>query len=220
HFHYLDEPSTTISERCTRNRINSAIFVSSEGRGFDSIEFLRRHGSQSVLCRKARSAENISDEDRKRRFSDNQQWCTEDSSHQSETIELVECHTTPSMKPIIGTASIAVTTPSKIAATASAIATAINRANNIVGSISIETPPADILQKVQQSTQQPPVQTQPQPPQHQNTTSSTGSQHPSSSPPSNSPIRLSLKTATKQPLTNLPTLSISQPSPPAEGEFL
>lgn len=66
HFHYLqDEPSTTISERCTRSRINSAIFVSSEGHGFDSIEFLRRHGSQSVLCRKARSAENISDEDRK-----------------------------------------------------------------------------------------------------------------------------------------------------------
>lgn len=60
-----DEPSTVIAERCSRSRINSAIFVSSEGRGFDSIEFLRRHGSQSVLCRKARSAENITDEDRK-----------------------------------------------------------------------------------------------------------------------------------------------------------
>jgi hypothetical protein len=33
--------------------------VSSEGRGFDSIEFIRRYGSQSVLCRKAKSAENI-----------------------------------------------------------------------------------------------------------------------------------------------------------------
>jgi hypothetical protein len=48
-----------ISERCHRARINSAIFVSSEGRGFDSIEFIRRYGSQSVLCRKAKSAENL-----------------------------------------------------------------------------------------------------------------------------------------------------------------
>lgn len=65
HHGWQEEPSTAIAERCTRSRINSAIFVSSEGRGFDSIEFLRRHGSQSVLCRKARSAENITDEDRK-----------------------------------------------------------------------------------------------------------------------------------------------------------
>ena len=66
HFHMLhEERSASISERCTRSRINSAIFVSSEGRGFDSIEFLRRHGSQSVLCRKARSAENITDNERK-----------------------------------------------------------------------------------------------------------------------------------------------------------
>lgn len=68
HIHHgwqSDEPSNVIAERCSRSRINSAIFVSSEGRGFDSIEFLRRHGSQSVLCRKARSAENITDEDRK-----------------------------------------------------------------------------------------------------------------------------------------------------------
>lgn len=62
---WQEEPSTQISDRCSRSRINSAIFVSSEGKGFDSIEFLRRHGSQSVLCRKARSAENITDEDRK-----------------------------------------------------------------------------------------------------------------------------------------------------------
>lgn len=60
-----EERSTSISERCTRSRINSAIFVSSEGRGFDSIEFLRRHGSQSVLCRKAKSAENITDNGRR-----------------------------------------------------------------------------------------------------------------------------------------------------------
>lgn len=70
HFHHWQEEpqqqqqSTAISERCTRNRINSAIFVSSEGKGFDSIEFLRRYGSQSVLCRKARSAENINSTDR------------------------------------------------------------------------------------------------------------------------------------------------------------
>lgn len=54
-----DEPSNVIADRCHRARINSAIFVSSEGRGFDSIEFIRRYGSQSVLCRKAKSAENI-----------------------------------------------------------------------------------------------------------------------------------------------------------------
>lgn len=62
---WQEEPASLIADRCTRSRINSAIFVSSEGRGFDSIEFLRRHGSQSVLCRKARSAENITDEERK-----------------------------------------------------------------------------------------------------------------------------------------------------------
>lgn len=68
HYHGYPEPEQTasISERITRSRINSAIFVSSEGRGgFDSIEFLRRHGSQSVLCRKAKSAENIMENDRK-----------------------------------------------------------------------------------------------------------------------------------------------------------
>lgn len=54
-----EEQSSVIAERSHRARINSAIFVSSEGRGFDSIEFIRRYGSQSVLCRKAKSAENI-----------------------------------------------------------------------------------------------------------------------------------------------------------------
>lgn len=44
--------------RCHRPRVNSAIFVSAEPQGFagfDAGEFLRRHGSQSKLCRKARS---------------------------------------------------------------------------------------------------------------------------------------------------------------------
>ncbi|KAL0839001.1 hypothetical protein ABMA28_016998 [Loxostege sticticalis] len=48
--------------RCNRPRVNSAIFVSAEPSGFaafDAGEFLRRHGSQSKLCRKARSADNI-----------------------------------------------------------------------------------------------------------------------------------------------------------------
>ncbi|KPJ20141.1 hypothetical protein RR48_03349 [Papilio machaon] len=48
--------------RCSRPRVNSAIFVSAEPAGFagfDPGEFLRRHGSQSKLCRKARSADNI-----------------------------------------------------------------------------------------------------------------------------------------------------------------
>ncbi|XP_068633476.1 fibronectin type III domain-containing protein 5 [Battus philenor] len=48
--------------RCSRPRVNSAIFVSAEPTGFagfDPGEFLRRHGSQSKLCRKARSADNI-----------------------------------------------------------------------------------------------------------------------------------------------------------------
>jgi hypothetical protein len=62
--HNVEEPSTLIAERCHRARINSAIFVSSEGRGFDSIEFIRRYGSQSVLCRKAKSAENIPTQNR------------------------------------------------------------------------------------------------------------------------------------------------------------
>lgn len=48
--------------RCNRPRVNSAIFMSAEPQGFagfDAGEFLRRHGSQSKLCRKARSADNI-----------------------------------------------------------------------------------------------------------------------------------------------------------------
>jgi Domain of unknown function (DUF4808) len=116
-----------ISERCQRARINSAIFVSSEGRGFDSIEFIRRYGSQSVLCRKAKSAENIPAGNQnvssspplprrelplkhlfcllispQRRFSENPSnkiWESEEArnSLQHEKIELVECHLEPSM---------------------------------------------------------------------------------------------------------------------------
>ncbi|CAO1313906.1 unnamed protein product [Diamesa hyperborea] len=91
-----EEPSNVIAERCQRARINSAIFVSSEGRGFDSIEFIRRYGSQSVLCRKAKSAENIPSGDRNRRFSENKEWDSEErTSPQRDNIELVECHNEP-----------------------------------------------------------------------------------------------------------------------------
>jgi Domain of unknown function (DUF4808) len=126
HWTTTEEPSTVISERCQRARINSAIFVSSEGRGFDSIEFIRRYGSQSVLCRKAKSAENIPAGNQnvslsppliatldfnvlfcllispQRRFSENPSnkiWESEEprNSLQHEKIELVECHLEPSM---------------------------------------------------------------------------------------------------------------------------
>lgn len=51
--------------RKQRSRINSAIFISNSGPGFQAAEFFRRHGSQSRLCRKAHSVDNISDEDQK-----------------------------------------------------------------------------------------------------------------------------------------------------------
>ncbi|CAH1990194.1 unnamed protein product [Acanthoscelides obtectus] len=47
-----------------RPRINSAIFVSNSGPGLDTREFFRRHGSVSRLCRKARSVDNISLEEK------------------------------------------------------------------------------------------------------------------------------------------------------------
>lgn len=50
----------TPTARKQRPRINSAIFVSNSGPGLDPKEFFRRHGSQSILCRKARSVDNIS----------------------------------------------------------------------------------------------------------------------------------------------------------------
>ncbi|XP_034653469.1 uncharacterized protein LOC117891830 isoform X3 [Drosophila subobscura] len=144
HIHMLaEEHSASISERCTRSRINSAIFVSSEGRGFDSIEFLRRHGSQSVLCRKAKSAENITDNGRKKSL---RQWRTDDDavkhqniSQDSNDIELKECGTGGELHrlPVIHDAKSSGTAVTSLLARSAAITTA----NMIVGSISLEAPP-------------------------------------------------------------------------------
>ncbi|KRF79200.1 uncharacterized protein Dvir_GJ21103, isoform D [Drosophila virilis] len=145
HIHMLaEERSTSISERCTRSRINSAIFVSSEGRGFDSIEFLRRHGSQSVLCRKAKSAENITDNGRRKSL---RPWRTDDDSVQqqqqqnsSQDIEMKECGGNAGellTLPVLHDAKQPKTAVTSLLARASAITTA----NVIVGSISLEAPP-------------------------------------------------------------------------------
>lgn len=56
------------SQRQQRSRINSAIFISNSGPGFEAAEFFRRHGSSSRLCRKAHSVDNISDEDHEKHF--------------------------------------------------------------------------------------------------------------------------------------------------------
>ncbi|KAH8269618.1 hypothetical protein KR018_010537 [Drosophila ironensis] len=145
HIHMLaEEHSTSISERCTRSRINSAIFVSSEGRGFDSIEFLRRHGSQSVLCRKAKSAENITDNGRRKSL---RPWRTDDDSckqqhisQDSNDIELKEC-SGPGGEllrlPVIHDVKQSPTAVTSLLARSAAITTA----NVIVGSISLEAPP-------------------------------------------------------------------------------
>ncbi|XP_029404776.2 uncharacterized protein LOC105222846 isoform X2 [Bactrocera dorsalis] len=173
HFHMLhEERSASISERCTRSRINSAIFVSSEGRGFDSIEFLRRHGSQSVLCRKARSAENITDNERKKSFSDNKgSWRNEghnDSDPNASNrrqddmdgsaIELRECR--PNANNCSAgccaesrTLSVLTTNTSCDHPSTSAAAAASMAATNVVvGSISIETPPSHIKDELHNST--------------------------------------------------------------------
>ncbi|EDV54904.2 LOW QUALITY PROTEIN: uncharacterized protein Dere_GG21059 [Drosophila erecta] len=145
HIHMLaEEHSTSISERCTRSRINSAIFVSSEGRGFDSIEFLRRHGSQSVLCRKAKSAENITDNGRRKSL---RPWRTDDESckqqhlsQDSNDIELKECGGAGGellRLPVIHDGKQTPTAVSSLLARSAAITTA----NMIVGSISLEAPP-------------------------------------------------------------------------------
>ncbi|KAH8275441.1 hypothetical protein KR026_007294 [Drosophila bipectinata] len=145
HIHMLaEEHSTSISERCTRSRINSAIFVSSEGRGFDSIEFLRRHGSQSVLCRKAKSAENITDNGRRKSL---RPWRTDDesckqqhTSQDSNDIELKECGGTGGellRLPVIHDAKQSPSAVTSLLARSAAITTA----NVIVGSISLEAPP-------------------------------------------------------------------------------
>lgn len=55
----IEEPLNLIPERTQRSRKNSAVFVSTEGKGFDAVEFSRRYGSQSVLCRKTKSADSI-----------------------------------------------------------------------------------------------------------------------------------------------------------------
>nr|XP_041633151.1 uncharacterized protein LOC108078180 isoform X3 [Drosophila kikkawai] len=145
HIHMLaEEHSTSISERCTRSRINSAIFVSSEGRGFDSIEFLRRHGSQSVLCRKAKSAENITDNGRRKSL---RPWRTDDDSckqqhlsQDSNDIELRECGGTGGellRLPVIHDGKQSPTAVTSLLARSAAITTA----NVVVGSISLEAPP-------------------------------------------------------------------------------
>nr|XP_023011558.1 uncharacterized protein LOC111501873 isoform X1 [Leptinotarsa decemlineata] len=53
-----------VPPRKPRPRMNSAIFVSNSGPGLDPKEFFRRHGSVSRLCRKARSVDNISLEEK------------------------------------------------------------------------------------------------------------------------------------------------------------
>uniref|UniRef100_A0A0A1XAP6 Tenascin n=1 Tax=Zeugodacus cucurbitae TaxID=28588 RepID=A0A0A1XAP6_ZEUCU len=170
HFHMLhEERSASISERCTRSRINSAIFVSSEGRGFDSIEFLRRHGSQSVLCRKARSAENITDNERKKSFSDNKGSWHNDGNNDSDpnrrqddddgsAIELRECR--PNQNNCNAgccgesrTLSVLTTNTScDHPSTSAAAAASMSVTNVVVGSISIETPPSHIKDELHNST--------------------------------------------------------------------
>ncbi|XP_046810381.1 uncharacterized protein LOC111687185 isoform X7 [Lucilia cuprina] len=150
HFHvFQEEHSTSISERITRSRINSAIFVSSEGRGFDSIEFLRRHGSQSVLCRKAKSAENITDNGRKKSFAENRQWHTDDSNgndaQHDNGIEMHECSRSVENHPV----AILKTNVEKLLAATSVLShsAAVTTSNKVVGSISIETPPSHIREE-------------------------------------------------------------------------
>ncbi|KAM7345880.1 uncharacterized protein ACRADG_011971 isoform 5-T25 [Cochliomyia hominivorax] len=150
HFHvFQEEHSTSISERITRSRINSAIFVSSEGRGFDSIEFLRRHGSQSVLCRKAKSAENITDNGRKKSFAENRQWHTDDSNgndpQQDNGIEMHECSRSMENHPV----AILKNNVEKLLAATSVLSNsaAVTTSNKVVGSVSIETPPSYIREE-------------------------------------------------------------------------
>lgn len=50
--------------RVPRPRMNSAIFVSNSGPGIEPKDFFRRYGSVSKLCRKARSVDNISLEEK------------------------------------------------------------------------------------------------------------------------------------------------------------
>ncbi|XP_073812374.1 uncharacterized protein isoform X1 [Musca autumnalis] len=151
HFHvFQEEHSASISERITRSRINSAIFVSSEGRGFDSIEFLRRHGSQSVLCRKAKSAENITDNGRKKSFAENRQWHTDDNNdaQTDNGIEMHDCSRSVENHPVVALK----TNVEKLLAATSVLnhSATVTTSNKVVGSISIETPPSHIREAEQQ----------------------------------------------------------------------
>uniref|UniRef100_A0A182WIB1 DUF4808 domain-containing protein n=1 Tax=Anopheles minimus TaxID=112268 RepID=A0A182WIB1_9DIPT len=194
-----EEPSSVISERCTRARINSAIFVSSEGKGFDSIEFIRRYGSQSVLCRKAKSAENVSASERQRRFSEYPEWETEDSttgngtsahsasntrrkkSLRQDSIELVECHKEPVAVTVPVPVPVPTATPGAVPVVAGTTATLVT-----VGvPIAIGSKPVAAAASVAAAS-----------------VASAGIVKPTPK------------------LSNLPTLSVSGPSPPHEEEFL
>ncbi|XP_035793392.1 uncharacterized protein LOC118467236 isoform X2 [Anopheles albimanus] len=215
-----EEPSSVISERCTRARINSAIFVSSEGKGFDSIEFIRRYGSQSVLCRKAKSAENVSASERQRRFSEYPEWETEDStttgngsanpasnprrkkSLKQDSIEMVECHKEPTGATVPAVAlPVPAVTPGAVPVVAGTTPTlvtvglpiAIDRKVPSVATATATAAAAAKLTGVSIS----------------NSNSSTNNSSPASIVKSSTPK-----------LSNLPTLSVSGPSPPHEEEFL
>ncbi|XP_049299526.1 uncharacterized protein LOC125772142 isoform X2 [Anopheles funestus] len=194
-----EEPSSVISERCTRARINSAIFVSSEGKGFDSIEFIRRYGSQSVLCRKAKSAENVSASERQRRFSEYPEWETEDSttgngtsahsasntrrkkSLRQDSIELVECHKEPAAVTVPVPVPLPTVTPGAVPVVAGTTATLVTVGVPIaIGSKTVASATAVTAASV----------------------ATAGIVKPTPK------------------LSNLPTLSVSGPSPPHEEEFL
>ncbi|XP_058178101.1 uncharacterized protein LOC131294073 [Anopheles ziemanni] len=211
-----EEPSSVISERCTRARINSAIFVSSEGKGFDSIEFIRRYGSQSVLCRKAKSAENVSASERQRRFSEYPEWETEDSTtgtsgpagggnarrkkslKPQDSIEMVECHKEP-VQVTVPVPPVPTVTPGALPVVAGTTATLVT-----VG-VPIALAPSKVITI-------PPGLTG---------NSSVGvlsGQGVSNGTGGGAGIPIGVKPTPK--LSNLPTLSVSGPSPPHEEEFL
>ncbi|XP_049542434.1 uncharacterized protein LOC125955350 isoform X2 [Anopheles darlingi] len=217
-----EEPSSVISERCTRARINSAIFVSSEGKGFDSIEFIRRYGSQSVLCRKAKSAENVSASERQRRFSEYPEWETEDStttgngsanpasnprrkkSLKQDSIEMVECHKEPTSTDKVltgGTGTVPVVpsvTPGAVPIVAGTTPTLVTVG---VLPIAIDRTAATVTATAA-------------------ATKLTGGANSINSNSSNNSSPASIVKSSTPKLSNLPTLSVSGPSPPHEEEFL
>ncbi|KFB51099.1 AGAP006721-PA-like protein [Anopheles sinensis] len=213
-----EEPSSVISERCTRARINSAIFVSSEGKGFDSIEFIRRYGSQSVLCRKAKSAENVSASERQRRFSEYPEWETEDSTtgtsgptgggnarrkkslKPQDSIEMVECHKEP-VQVTVPVPPVPTVTPGALPVVAGTTATLVT-----VG-VPIALAPSKVITIPPGLTGNSIV----------GAAASVG-QSVSNGTGGNASIPIVVKPTPK--LSNLPTLSVSGPSPPHEEEFL